>query len=87
MDFKVKFFELLSLPKEVALNLPVITLTGRDALDIENYKGLLEYTDTTVRVNTKTGLLVIKGKKLILKQITSENLLLSGDIERVYYGT
>jgi sporulation protein YqfC len=75
----------LDLPKEITLNLPLVVLTGRQELDIENYKGILEFSETKIRVNTKAGLLVAEGGKLRLKQMTSENLLLTGEFERVYY--
>jgi sporulation protein YqfC len=85
MNIKEKIANLLTLPKEITLNLPLVVLTGRQERDIENYKGLLELTDTKIRVRTKIGLLVAEGHRLRLKQMTTENLLLIGDIERVYY--
>ena len=85
MKFKEKIADVIALPKEITLNLPLVVLTGRQELDIENYKGILEYTEKKIRVNTKAGLLVAEGNKFRLKQLTAENLLLTGDIERVYY--
>ena len=87
MDYKLKFADLLGLPKEITLNLPLVILTGRRELDIENYKGILEYTETKIRINTRAGLLVAEGNKLCLTQLTAENVKLRGDIERVYYVT
>jgi sporulation protein YqfC len=85
MDYKTKIANLLALPKEITLNLPLVILTGRQELDIENYKGILEYTETKIRINTRAGLLVAEGDKLRLTQLTAENLRLRGNIERVYY--
>ena len=47
----------LELPKEVILNLPLISLTGKEELIIENYKGIIEYGDEVMRVNTGIGVL------------------------------
>jgi sporulation protein YqfC len=85
LGYKEKMAEFFALPKEITLNLPLVTWVGRGELDIENYKGIVAYSETALRVKTKAGTLVAEGKRLELKQISAENLLLKGDIERVYY--
>jgi len=75
-----KMTNLLSLPREIALNLPLIMATGRDEVNIENYKNIIEFTDTKVRINTATGVLAIEGTGLNLKQITTEHILVTGKI-------
>lgn len=76
---------LLSLPKEITLNLPMVIITGREEVNIENYKGIVEYTETRIRIHTGCGLLAIEGKKLRLKQITAENVIAAGEIESLNY--
>ena len=71
---------ILSLPKEIALNLPLIMATGREEINIENYKNLIEFTDTKVRILTAPGVLTIEGTGLTLKQITTEHVLITGKI-------
>jgi len=78
-----KMTDLLSLPKEIALNLPLILATGRGEINIENYKNLVEFTDTKIRINTAAGTLSIEGEKLNLKQITTEHILITGKIEKM----
>ena len=80
MQVREKMTGLLSLPKEIALNLPLIMATGREELNIENYKNLVEFTDTKIRIHTATGMLSIEGQRLMLKQVTSENILVTGNI-------
>jgi sporulation protein YqfC len=80
MNIREKLTNALALPKEITLDAPLLIATGRSELNIENYKNLLEFSDKLVRVHTKTGLLVVEGSQLVLKQITSENLLVTGDI-------
>lgn len=70
----------LELPKEVLLNLPIVSLMGREELCIENYKGIVEYGQEKIRVNTGVGILKIEGKNLFLKQITSETITITGII-------
>ena len=43
---------LLEMPKEVYTDTPKITITGFNEMIIENFKGILEYEDYYIRINT-----------------------------------
>ena len=75
--------ELLELPKEVVSNEPKLTIIGFNELVIENYKGILDYEDTFIRINTHIGSVGINGVNLNLKQITEEIILITGTIENI----
>jgi len=77
----------LELPKEVVMNLPLITLIGNEDMTIENFKGILEYSCELVRINTTAGIVCAHGKKLELKQITSENIVIVGTIDSITFLT
>lgn len=83
--FKRNVTDALELPKEVMLNLPLISLTGKEELSIENYKGIMEYGEETIRVNTAAGTIKIQGKELLLKQLTAECIVITGAILRVEF--
>jgi len=85
MRVKEKMTSLLALPKEITLNLPLITATGREELNIENYKSLVEFTDTKIRIHTTAGMLTIEGQRLLLKQVTSEHVLITGKIQDIHW--
>ena len=85
MQVKEKMTGLLSLPKEIALNLPLIMATGRDEVNIENYKNLVEFTDAKIRINTAAGVLTIERTGLTLKQVTTEHLLVTGKIKVIMW--
>jgi len=82
---KEKVTGLFALPKEIALNLPLITTTGRDEINIENYKNLVEFTESKIRILTNPGMLTIEGKNLVLKQVTSEHVLITGKIKAIQW--
>lgn len=84
---KEKVSELLELPKEVVLNIPKFTMIGSGELIIENYKGVIEYEDEKVRVNTNSGVIKITGNKLVIREITSENIFLNGKIKSLEFFT
>ena len=74
---------ILEVPKEVSTGLPKITILGFNELLIENYKGILEYEEFFIRVNTHIGIININGFNFNLKQMTDEDLLISGKIENI----
>ena len=80
---KRKINELLEIPKEVYSNVPNIILTGFEEMIIENNKGILEYEDYYVRVNTIIGIININGINLKLEKMTEDNLKISGKIEKI----
>jgi len=85
MQVKEKMTGLLALPKEITLNLPVLLATGREELSIENYKNLVEFTDTKIRVHTSSGMVTVVGQRLMLKQITTEHVLIAGKIDQIQW--
>ena len=85
ISIKEHMIELLSLPKEVILDLPQVILTGDHEVNIENYKNIIEYTESKVRINTKSGILIITGSGLSLNQITAEYISVVGNLVKLEY--
>ncbi len=77
--------KLLELPKEVYSNEPKIVITGFDELIIENFKGILEYEEFFVRINTYIGIININGYNLNLENMTNDDLKVKGKIESVEF--
>ncbi|MDR1540257.1 MAG: sporulation protein YqfC [Clostridiales bacterium] len=75
----------LALPKEIVLNLPMISILGNEELAIENFKGVVEYTDDAIRISTSKGLVRIEGRKLLLKQVTSEIISITGALSKIEF--
>ncbi len=76
-----KIDELLELPKEVCSNVPKIIITGFDEMIIENFKGILEYEEFFVRINTYMGIVNINGYGLSLENMTDDDIRVKGKIE------
>ena len=73
----------LELPKDVALGLPIVTVTGDEDILISNHKGLLEYGAGHVRLATNVGKIKIFGVNLLLREITAESVLIKGKVEKI----
>ena len=78
-----KLNDILEIPKEVYSNVPNFIITGFEEMIIENYKGILEYEDFYIRVNTFIGIVNIHGLNLKLEKMTEDNIKITGKIEDV----
>lgn len=84
-SLREQFTEVFDIPKEVVIDLPVITLTGNKEISVENFSGLIEYTRQKIRLNTKTGILVIDGIELEAKNMTAERICIRGNILHITF--
>jgi sporulation protein YqfC len=82
---KEKFVDSLKLPKDVLMGAMRVTLTGNGEAWIENYKGILEYTDSMIMLQGKTCRVCIEGKNLGIDYYTNEDMKVSGIIGCVRY--
>ncbi len=75
----------LELPKDLMLGASVLTVTGRGEALISNYKGILEYRDSFIRVQTKNCRIQISGAQLAINYYTNEEMKITGFIETIQY--
>lgn len=80
INLKEKLTEMLELPKEIVLNVPKLTMIGNKDIVIENYKGIVEYDESRVRINTGIGVIKITGDRMAIREITSEDIMVIGNI-------
>lgn len=80
---KSRLDKMLEVPDEVALQVPKLTILKFEEVLIENYKGILEYQDFYVRIQTYMGIININGFQLTLEEMTSDDLIVKGKIESV----
>ncbi|QQY80472.1 sporulation protein YqfC [Keratinibaculum paraultunense] len=82
-DFKYNISEVFELPKDIVLDLPKIIMVGNLELHVSNHKGIIEYTDEILRINSSIGIIKIEGLNLELKTILSEEIIVTGNIEKI----
>ena len=73
------------MPKDITLGLPLITMAGNIEITVENFKGIIEYSDETIRIKVKNGIVAIEGSKLFLTQVTSEIINITGTIRQIKF--
>jgi sporulation protein YqfC len=80
-----KITSALEVPEEIVQNVPFITITGSGTFEVENYKGIIEYSTDKLRINTPSGVVSVIGKSLTLSRITSESLRVDGKIRSIEF--
>lgn len=80
---KNRINKFLELPKEIDNKIPKITIIDFNEILIENYKGILEYEEFFVKINTHLGDININGFNLELKQLTEEDIVVKGTINSI----
>ena len=67
------------------IDLIFLAATGAQELTIENYRGIQEYSELLIRVQTGSGEVCIKGKNLWIEYYTNLEMLIRGRIIAVEF--
>ncbi len=85
VSMKTNLVKSLQLPKDVCLGDLKVTLTGNREAWIENYKGILEYTNQLILLQAKTCQVSFEGESLSIDYYTNEDMKISGNISSVHF--
>lgn len=77
--------ESLKLPKDMMMGAFMLSMTGNREAFIENYRGILEYTDTCILLQAKTGQVRFTGTGLVIEYYTNEDMKIGGCIASVIF--
>lgn len=75
----------LDLPEGALDNVPCIRIFGRNTAEIENHRGVLEFSDSKVRLHTALGILSIAGTELRICCADKQTVVCTGEIASVEY--
>lgn len=84
-DVKIKVSDAFELPKEITLNLPKISIIGNIQMIVENHKGIIEYAPERIRINSSIGVIRIEGEGMNLRNIASDDIIVTGTIKKIEY--
>lgn len=82
---KEKMIEAVQVPKDAALGYPITSIMGKQEVCIENYRGILEYTQELVRLQSKIGQIKIIGTNLQIEYYTNDEMKIKGNIATVEF--
>lgn len=75
----------LKLPGDVLMGDSIVTLTGNREAWIENYRGIIEYTETLIMLQGKNCRISFEGTGLSINYYTNEDMKIVGCIKSVTY--
>ena len=82
---RYQLIDKIDLPKDVLLGMMNIRITGRCEAYIENYRNIIEYTDTVIKLQGKNVRLMIIGKNLMINCYNKEDMEIRGLINEIIY--
>lgn len=82
---KSKIAGKLNIPEDISEGLPIVTITGKNELYVENYKGIIEYGQNCIRIQTKGCRITFAGKNLEIVYYTNVDMKITGELESVCY--
>ncbi len=80
---KEQIISAMKLPMDVFLGELIVSMIGRRAVYIENYRSILLYTDSRLKIQGKDCKLSLQGKRLSIEYYTGDNMKVTGLIESV----
>ena len=82
-QWKENLVEALEIPHDLALKESVFTVTGKNQMQIENYRSILRYEDRELIILTFGGKLTIHGKSLKILWYTPEEMQIQGILSEI----
>lgn len=77
--------DFLEIPKDLVLDLPKITIIGRNEIYLENHRGIIEYLPNRLRINLTRGFIEIDGSDLEIKSLMPDEISVSGIVNGIRY--
>lgn len=75
----------IDVSKEVVLDTVLVNMIGDRELTLENYKSILEYSPTCIRVKAKPYPLQVAGQGLEIRNITRDLLFITGRVHHLSF--
>lgn len=76
---------LLEIPRDLAFDLPKITLLGNMEMCIENYNGLIEFTPEKIALSTSQGAVELSGQGLTIRSILPYEMVVEGRFQTLRF--
>ena len=77
--------KVLDIPESVIDDITKVTCIGNNKILVENYIGILEYDDNSIRLNTGNGDVFVYGENLVINQLTTDDILIWGKVHMVEF--
>ena len=79
------FVRSMQLPEDCVHGNALVSIQGQEHVCIENFKGIVSYTEEEIKVLTKRKQICVAGKRLRIDCYTKDEIEISGQISRIEY--
>ena len=83
--FREKLSGALAIPQSIILDVPRIVLDSNTKIFIENYKGVSEFSDTSIKINAGRYVVSLYGENLDIKVMTADDIEIEGIISKIEF--
>ena len=73
--------------RDVILGDVLISFVGRSQVNVENYRSILIYTDTLIKLQARNCKVVIHGARLKIDYYTAEEMKITGQVGSLEFET
>ncbi len=80
-----KLSNAFELPKDIVLDVSKVIIIGTSQVTVENHKGIVEYSEELIRINTGSCIMRLTGRNLSIKTILQEEITIVGEITGIEY--
>lgn len=77
--------ESIKIPRDLVQKGSVISLSGNEEVWIENYKGILDYSQERIVLLLRKGRIIFQGRNMFITFYTSEDMQITGKIESILF--
>ena len=84
-DIKKNVANTLLLPKDLVMGEVNVRIAGKSRIFIENYRYIIEYTESVLKLQCRNTKLKICGNKLVIEYYSKEEMLVKGIISEISY--
>ena len=77
--------ESLRLPQDAVRGETLLTFIGRSTVQIENYRSILMFSDTAIRIQAKRYILCLSGRNLNISYYDRDEMKITGKFEHITF--
>ncbi len=86
LGLRERFADAVEVSKEIVLDAVMISSLGNRELMIENYKSILSYSETCIKIKAKPLPVIVIGSGLEIRHISKDLLYLKGRVQSISFG-
>lgn len=75
----------LNLPKDIVMGASVLHLIGQYEIYIENYKNIIEFNETVIKIQARTSKIIITGTHLHIEYFNNNDMKIKGRISEISF--